>query len=260
MSRPVRIVLVEDNPADVLLLKETLRQMGTLFTLEHYANGEDAANAIAAMTGVPDLFLLDVNIPRMNGLELLTLIRGHEATATATVAIFTSSQAPDDRTNAERLGADDYIVKPLGYYEFMDQVGPAVQRLLEAKTSCRPDDTGSMESGRATEAFRATNRQLNLPKTEVVDGQINLVDDGSSKIRSCARRKHFGIAHAHAATSIDRQSQAPSIGNIIRQKLDCRREVRVCSAEFKYGAFIRGREDLVEQRHTRGRGHSAGKR
>ena len=65
MGTAVRIMLVEDNVADVLLLKESLRHLAISFNLEHYENGEDAANAIAAMTDPPDLILLDINVPRV---------------------------------------------------------------------------------------------------------------------------------------------------------------------------------------------------
>ena len=134
MSIPFRIVIAEDNAADVLLLKEVLRQINVRFSLEHYGNGEDAAKAIADMTNCPDLFLLDINIPRIDGLELLSLIRRREVTAHATVAMFTSSKTPADQREAERRGADDYIVKPTGYHEFVAGVGGAIRRLLERKT------------------------------------------------------------------------------------------------------------------------------
>lgn len=130
MSKEFRIMAVEDNPADVLLLKEVLAHLAVPYDLKHYDNGEDAAKAITAMTICPDLILLDINIPRIDGLELLGLIRRRETTARCLVAILTSSRAPSDRSEAEKLGADDYIVKPTGYFEFLNTVGPALQRLL----------------------------------------------------------------------------------------------------------------------------------
>ncbi len=133
MNRPVWIVVVEDNHADVLLLREALGQIKVVYTLEHYTNGEDAAKGIAAMQETPDLVLLDINVPRVPGLELLTLIRKHARIANTTVAMFTSSTAVQDRLQAEQLGADDYIIKPTGFFEFVNGVGRAIQRLLEGR-------------------------------------------------------------------------------------------------------------------------------
>jgi DNA-binding response OmpR family regulator len=135
----LRIVLVEDNPADVLLVREALKARGLRFSLEQYSNGEDAARAIAGMVAAPELFLLDLNIPRVHGLELLRIIRACPTVARALVAVITSSHAPEDRTQSEQHGVDSYIIKPYGYHEFVTDVGAAVTALLKRKPrgSCR---------------------------------------------------------------------------------------------------------------------------
>lgn len=141
MRRPPHIVLIEDNPGDVLMLKDALQEHGIEFSLEHYANGEDAVSAFEKMARVPELILLDLNIPRVRGLEVLKIIRGHPVLANAKVAIFTSSLAASDRAESQRLGANAYIVKPPGYMQFTTQVSAAVRKLLEGEVSAgsRPD-------------------------------------------------------------------------------------------------------------------------
>jgi DNA-binding response OmpR family regulator len=133
------IIVVEDNPADLVLLREALTQQGISFQLEHYTNGEDAAKALAVAVRAPALILLDLNVPRIDGFELLRIIRGNRVLAHALVAIFTSSQAAADKKRASELGADAYVVKPPGYHEFVTDVGAAVARLLQRKpgTRCR---------------------------------------------------------------------------------------------------------------------------
>ena len=118
-----RIVVVEDNAADVLLMEDALKQHGLECALEHFRNGEDAAKAISEMVDAPSLFVVDLNLPRVHGLELLRLIRACPLVADVPVAIFTSSKAPADKTRSEQLGADAYIVKPTGYNEFVEHVG-----------------------------------------------------------------------------------------------------------------------------------------
>jgi DNA-binding response OmpR family regulator len=133
-----RIFIVEDNPADVLLVREALNNRGVTFSLEHHSNGEDAAKAIAAMMDAPKLFVLDLNVPRVHGFELLRIIRACPAVSHVPVAILTSSQAPTDRARSEQYGADAYIVKPQGYDEFVTLVGAAIGRFLtnKARGSC----------------------------------------------------------------------------------------------------------------------------
>ena len=131
--RAFRIVLVEDNAVDVLLIKEALQHQGLAYTLEHYGNGEDAAKAIAAAIESPDLFLLDLNVPRLHGLELLRIIRDLPLMAHVPVAIVTSSRAADDRAESEQLGADAYIVKPTSYADYKTRVGQTIVELLQRK-------------------------------------------------------------------------------------------------------------------------------
>lgn len=131
----LHIVIVEDNPPDVLVFRECLRRRGIAFTIEHYLNGEDAAKAIVAATAPPDLFVLDLNVPRIHGLELLKVIRANPLTAHADVVILTSSRMADDRTLAEQSGADLYLIKPDGFHEFVDRVGSALEDFLNREPS-----------------------------------------------------------------------------------------------------------------------------
>lgn len=187
MNQVVDIVMAEDNPPDMFVFRESLRRRGIAFELENYTNGEEAAKAIAAMTSPPDLFVLDLNIPRIHGLELLRTIREHPLTASTPVAILTSSQADSDRTQAANYGADLYLVKPDGFKEFVDRVGAAIEELLKQRPSAnggqaaasgcrsrrRPHAPAAARSGRASRrgwrtfhALTVLNRQhLSNPGT-----------------------------------------------------------------------------------------------
>jgi len=127
----VCIVLVEDSPPDVLLVREALKTQHLDFLLDQYGDGEKAAKAFSAMTAPPDLVLMDLNIPRIRGLELLRIIRASPLLAQTPVAILTSSETPSDRIQSQHSGANAYIVKPQGYFEFVDKVGTAVRDLVE---------------------------------------------------------------------------------------------------------------------------------
>lgn len=128
-----RILLIEDNPADVFLIKEALRTHGVQFRLQWLSDGEEAASHVekfrAEDAASLDLILLDLNLPKMDGKEILSRIRSNPALANTPVAILTSSDSPHDRRDTARLGASCYIKKPPTLDEFMS-VGEKIRDLL----------------------------------------------------------------------------------------------------------------------------------
>ena len=129
--RESRIVIVEDNAGDVLFVREALKHQGIAFSMKHFASGDEALKALVGMQEAPDLILLDINLPRVSGFELLKVVRNHEVLWNVPVAIITSSVAAMDKTTGQRLGADAYIVKPSDYEEFITGVGGELARLVK---------------------------------------------------------------------------------------------------------------------------------
>ncbi len=132
---PAHVVLVEDNPGDVFLIQEALRDKGVHFELRHFSDGEEAWVALAQSdknaNTVPDLILLDLNLPKTEGVSLLRQIREHPALADVPVAVLTSSQSPRDEREAAALGATRYIRKSALLDDFLSEVGGAVREMLE---------------------------------------------------------------------------------------------------------------------------------
>lgn len=126
----MRILLVEDNPADVYLIEEALRTHGVQYEMKWLRDGEQAL-ALLAQGGLiaPDLVLLDLNLPRVDGKEVLARIRQTPALASTPVAIMTSSDSPQDRREMAELGANCYIKKPPTLDEFLD-VGSVIKSLV----------------------------------------------------------------------------------------------------------------------------------
>ena len=131
--RAIHIFLVEDHAPDVLLLKEALREQGIAYTLEHYSNGEDAEKAALAPKVRPDLVLLDLNVPRVSGFELLRQLKAAPHFEGVPIAILTSSQSAADMLRTDELGADAYIVKVPSFDGFVNDVGRAIRRLIEGR-------------------------------------------------------------------------------------------------------------------------------
>ena len=131
-SKPIRIVLVEDDPADVYLLEKTLQQLQINYDLTRYDDGEEALKALASDDcPVPDLILLDLNLPRREGFDVLRSVRSKPRLSGVPVGILTASDAAKDRHRIALIGAERYIHKPPTLEEFLDQVGLAINELLD---------------------------------------------------------------------------------------------------------------------------------
>jgi CheY-like chemotaxis protein len=112
-----RILLAEDNPGDVLLFREALKSCDFPFELVVAKDGQEAIDVVgnhvaAGKAGGLDLVVLDVNLPKRSGDEVLRQIRREPALSGLPVIMFTSSSWPSDREKAGELGATHYLEKP----------------------------------------------------------------------------------------------------------------------------------------------------
>ena len=125
--RPIEILLVEDNPADVRLTVEVLKDGRILNNLEVVSDGVEALERLGC-TGkyggklCPDLVLLDLNLPRMDGREVLARMRQDEALARIPVIVLTTSSSEVDVLEAYDLHANCYITKPVELEDFVGVV------------------------------------------------------------------------------------------------------------------------------------------
>jgi CheY-like chemotaxis protein len=130
---PVRIVLIEDNPADVLLIELAMKENGIICELTRFANGEDAVRKLcdpeAAAIPRPDAILLDLNTPGSDGFQVLIKFKKSPRFAGVPIAIITSSRAIGDKHRA-RLQETRLIEKPSQLAEFLATVGGAVKEML----------------------------------------------------------------------------------------------------------------------------------
>ena len=111
------MLLVEDNPTDVFVIKELVEGCGLNLRLHVAGDGQDALSYLQEVAGdesspCPALVLLDLNVPKVPGIELLRRIRCGPRCHRTPVIVVTSSCAEGDRAAAERLGAEAYFQKP----------------------------------------------------------------------------------------------------------------------------------------------------
>jgi two-component system, chemotaxis family, response regulator Rcp1 len=126
-ARPVDILLVEDNPGDVRLIQEALRDGKILNRLSTVSDGQ-AAMALLRKQGSyaqavrPELILLDLNLPRKDGREVLREVKMDPDLRSIPIVIVTSSPAEEDILKSYNAYANCYITKPLGLQKFMTVV------------------------------------------------------------------------------------------------------------------------------------------
>ncbi|MFN8051012.1 MAG: response regulator [Acidimicrobiales bacterium] len=124
---PIRLLLVEDDPGDVLITREALEQSKLLHHLDVVANGEEAI-AFLRRTGAytdavePHLVLLDLNLPRMGGEEVLAEVKADPSLSHIPVIVLTTSDAEADVLHTYQLHANAFITKPVDFERFHDVV------------------------------------------------------------------------------------------------------------------------------------------
>ena len=119
-----RILVAEDNPADVYLLREAFSQQGQDVEMIVVTDGEQALEFVEkqgefANAQTPDLVVLDLNLPKSEGSDVLRCIRRTEAYTGVPVVVLTSSDSPRDRKTIESLGASCFITKPSDLDSFL---------------------------------------------------------------------------------------------------------------------------------------------
>lgn len=126
-TKPIEVLLVEDNPGDVRLTLEALKDGKVWTAISTVGDGEEALSFLRregryADAPHPDLILLDLNLPKMDGREVLAIVKADEKLKRIPIVILTTSQAEEDILRAYNLNANCYITKPVDFEQFLKVV------------------------------------------------------------------------------------------------------------------------------------------
>lgn len=120
---PFDILLVEDEESDANLVRAALKENRVYCNLHHVLDGVDALAFLRRQDAVrPDLILLDLNMPRMNGREFLEVIKADSELKTIPVVVLTTSDVERDVVASYKLGAAGYVTKPVDMDQFIDAI------------------------------------------------------------------------------------------------------------------------------------------
>src|SRR5690242_5571725 len=127
MAEPVELLLVEDNPNDVELTLHVLKKHNLANSIHVARDGAEALEILfgSLPDGAPRLMLLDLKLPKIDGLQVLGRVKGDPRTKTIPVVVLTSSREDRDLSACYELGVNSYIVKPVDFAQFT----AAVQQL-----------------------------------------------------------------------------------------------------------------------------------
>lgn len=127
MSKPIRVLLIEDNPGDSELTKDTLESSKLFLEISVAVDGAQAVDFMLRRppyehVHVPDLVVLDLNLPKVDGRAVLAEMKRHDSLRTIPVVVLTSSDAERDILQSYALGANCYVTKPVDLQAFQSIV------------------------------------------------------------------------------------------------------------------------------------------
>ena len=130
MLNQIEVLLVEDNVHDAEMTIRALRKVNLANNLVHVKDGEEALEFIFAQgkfadrqpSDLPKVILLDIKMPKVDGIEVLKQLKSHESSKAIPVVIMTSSKEEQDIINSYQLGVNSYVVKPVNFESFAKAV------------------------------------------------------------------------------------------------------------------------------------------
>ncbi|WP_421807624.1 response regulator [Flagellimonas sp.] len=112
------ILFIEDDAIETMKFQRTMSKLESKHTLIEAKNGEEALEYLESGKSLPDIILLDLNMPRMNGIEFLGILKQHDKIKFLPTIILTTSENRDDLLECYKIGIAGYIIKPLKYEDY----------------------------------------------------------------------------------------------------------------------------------------------
>lgn len=122
MKRKLKILLVEDDSIEIMKLQRTVASLQWPHQIIEARNGEEALETLEQMESLPDLIFLDLNMPKLNGIDFLRIMKTRNKMKHLPVVILTTSSNQCDIRECYQLGIAGYLIKPLGYDDYVSMM------------------------------------------------------------------------------------------------------------------------------------------
>jgi CheY-like chemotaxis protein len=119
---PIEILLIEDNPGDIELVREGFEEARVANNLRTISDGQEAIDFFMLGEELPDIVLLDINLPKASGFEILETIRSQPKSMEIPVIMLTSSEADADIVKSYQCTANSYVTKPVDFEKFINAI------------------------------------------------------------------------------------------------------------------------------------------
>ena len=123
MTKSLNIFLIEDDKIEVMKLNRTISSLNLNHNITEANNGEDALKILESKDKLPDIILLDLNMPKINGLEFLETLKADDVLRYIPTIILTTSSNKKDLLECYKLGIAGYVLKPLTYEDYVLKIG-----------------------------------------------------------------------------------------------------------------------------------------
>jgi CheY-like chemotaxis protein len=122
MSKNLNVLLIEDNIIELMKMKRTVSFLKLEHQITEAKNAEVALEILEDNNHLPDLILLDLNMPKISGIEFLSILKNREEFSNIPTVILTTSNNQKDLEECYRIGVSGYILKPLKYDEYISKI------------------------------------------------------------------------------------------------------------------------------------------
>jgi CheY-like chemotaxis protein len=122
MTKSLNILLIEDDAIEVMKFNRVLKTLNLKHKIVEANNGEEALDILKTKEIIPDIVVLDLNMPKLNGIEFLTILKNDEVLKYIPSIILTTSSNHKDMLECYKIGIAGYVLKPLKYEDYVDRV------------------------------------------------------------------------------------------------------------------------------------------
>lgn len=127
MKKTLKILLIEDDTIEVMKFVKVIGTLGLKHQITESRNGEEALEILEQVKQLPDIIVLDLNMPKINGLEFLSTLKKNKTLKYIPTIVLTTSNNPKDILECYKIGIAGYILKPLKYEDYVNRI----ERILD---------------------------------------------------------------------------------------------------------------------------------